>query len=407
MKSAVKKGMDKVMHPFEKRVEEAHQQGFFGSMTMEQVKAQEKSSVSKHDDPSSRFPDMSNAPTEKVTKRWYNWDEKKWESGTLVVKIMPKMFAEGALRTAHYMLVIHPDGTEEKCVAKWNKEKQDQKAEVYDTDVIMQAACQAIAKAFNARKPPRPVHFVDCYTIQRQDRTWWSVETFIPGKYVKHNNNWGFVEKGSRNTPQAFTHFSYEFTEGRMMIVDIQGVNDVYTDPQVHTIDGKGYGVGNMGEKGMEQFLKTHWCNSVCSYLCLEFHAPVKSGGAMYQAPRREGTCAIGKAESTTDAMKVSDFIGNLMPVVGSASKEDLAILGLKPAQFDALVREFNNFDKDHSGFLDKAELFHLFQKAEICASKGKETEEFLDFVTRVQTQINHEGKISFKSFVLCWTDNQ
>lgn len=40
------------------------------------------------------------------------------------VKIMPKMFAEGALRSAHFMLLMHPDGTQERCVAKWNKEKR-------------------------------------------------------------------------------------------------------------------------------------------------------------------------------------------------------------------------------------------------------------------------------------------
>ena len=43
---------------------------------------------------------------------------------------------------------------------------------------------------------------------------------------------WGFVAKGARNTPQAFSHFSYEYTEGRLMIVDIQGVGDYYTDPR-------------------------------------------------------------------------------------------------------------------------------------------------------------------------------
>lgn len=43
----------------------------------------------------------------------------------------------------------------------------------------MQSACQAIARAFNERKPPRPVQFVDCYIIQRQDGTWWGVEPSV------------------------------------------------------------------------------------------------------------------------------------------------------------------------------------------------------------------------------------
>jgi LAS superfamily LD-carboxypeptidase LdcB len=45
-----------------------------------------------------------------------------------------------------------------------------------------------------------------------------------------------------RHTPQAFSHFSYAFTQGTALCVDIQGVADLYTDPQIHTLDGQGYG---------------------------------------------------------------------------------------------------------------------------------------------------------------------
>ncbi len=75
-----------------------------------------------------------------------------------------------------------------------------------------------------------------------------AVEPFIdPQHYVKHNNNCsqgaaslgveirrqqslgpgsGFVNPLSRNTPQAFTHFSWEYTKHLLMVVDIQGVGD-------------------------------------------------------------------------------------------------------------------------------------------------------------------------------------
>jgi hypothetical protein len=63
--------------------------------------------------------------------------------------------------------------------------------------------------------------------------------------YIKHNNNAGFVggadmDPGSaanatpdqpppfiRATPQAFSHFTFCHTKGRMMVVDIQGVDDL------------------------------------------------------------------------------------------------------------------------------------------------------------------------------------
>ena len=50
-----------------------------------------------------------------------------------------------------------------------------------------------------------------------------AAEPYInPENYVKHNNNWGFVHPLNRNTPQAFSHFSWEFTGHRFMVVDIQ-----------------------------------------------------------------------------------------------------------------------------------------------------------------------------------------
>jgi len=38
---------------------------------------------------------------------------------------------------------------------------------------------------------------------------------------------------GDRNTPQAFSHFTYVASNGEHLVTDIQGVGDMYTDPQV------------------------------------------------------------------------------------------------------------------------------------------------------------------------------
>lgn len=43
-----------------------------------------------------------------------------------------------------------------------------------------------------------------------------------------------------------------------------------YADPQVHTIDGKGFGQGNCGKQGIHKFLGTHRCNELCAYLGLK-----------------------------------------------------------------------------------------------------------------------------------------
>eukprot|EP01051_Picozoa_sp_SAG22_P002976 SAG22_NODE_138_length_18031_cov_5.796621_24_plen_76_part_00 len=66
--------------------------------------------------------------------------------------------------------------------------------------------------------------------------------------YAKHNSNAGdviadqtFGRDGAnqghgfvRNTPQAYSHFTYEASGRQMIVCDIQGVEDVFTDPQVN-----------------------------------------------------------------------------------------------------------------------------------------------------------------------------
>lgn len=77
------------------------------------------------------------------------------------------------------------------------------------------------------------------------------------------------MSEDERNTPQAFSHFTYEASARTMIVVDIQGVGDMYTDPQIHTIAATDFGKGNLGMRGMKRFLETHRCNSICRYLKL------------------------------------------------------------------------------------------------------------------------------------------
>lgn len=55
--------------------------------------------------------------------------------------------------------------------------------------------------------------------------------------------------KACRQTPQAFSHFTFECSGHELIVVDIQGCGDLYTDPQIHTLQGTEYGDGNLGVK--------------------------------------------------------------------------------------------------------------------------------------------------------------
>ena len=59
-------------------------------------------------------------------------------------------------------------------------------------------------------------------------------EKFLNGVYVKYNNNAGFVlplEKLSvtfewNKQCQAFSHYTFSFSKGELIVMDLQGVNN-------------------------------------------------------------------------------------------------------------------------------------------------------------------------------------
>ena len=54
------------------------------------------------------------------------------------------------------------------------------------------------------------------------------------------------------------------------MIVDLQGVGNVLTDPQIHCeVDRHKFGRGNLGRQGVLLFFNTHECNRHCRDLGL------------------------------------------------------------------------------------------------------------------------------------------
>ena len=104
--------------------------------------------------------------------------------------------------------------------------------------------------------------------VQRPGQPLYNVEVLFGGQYEKHNTNGGAVTS-DRNTPQAYSHFSFVASNKQMCVCDIQGVMDMYTDPQVHTADGTGFGQGNLGTDGIHRFLASHQCNEICAFLGL------------------------------------------------------------------------------------------------------------------------------------------
>ena len=53
------------------------------------------------------------------------------------------------------------------------------------------------------------------------------------------------------------------------MIVDLQGITGIMTDPQIHCLDKKRFGKGNLGFPGMISYFNSHNCNDFCKHLDL------------------------------------------------------------------------------------------------------------------------------------------
>eukprot|EP00026_Physarum_polycephalum_P005424 Phypoly_transcript_05458.p1 GENE.Phypoly_transcript_05458~~Phypoly_transcript_05458.p1 ORF type:complete len:527 (+),score=99.15 Phypoly_transcript_05458:312-1892(+) len=217
-------------------------------------------------------PDWSTIREETALRHVFDTVKNQWSTTVVKVKLDKEPFACGGLRKCYH---LH-DCTrpEDNYVAKLSIDPFEDH-DIYFIDVEIQMHSKEFARKFNQYNPPKNVDFVMAWLlelIEREGRPLCGVETFIEGPYRKHNNNFGYVSEDERNTPQAFSHFTYEASNHKILICDIQGVADLYTDPQMHTIDIKKaelMGKGNMGVRGISKFLATHQCNAICRYLRL------------------------------------------------------------------------------------------------------------------------------------------
>ncbi|VDK33917.1 unnamed protein product [Taenia asiatica] len=245
--------------------------------------------------------DLKSTPTIAAVRHRYSALKKKWIKDSILVKLEEKAFNRGAMREC-FRLKKLPDNGDWNAASNYVAKRYISPVSnsVYLDDVRLQMEAKLWAEAFNKQNPPKKVDvfqmsvieilpespdsppicdpkrrgsitMMSMPSIQRkaQSSQFYHIERYMDGEYRKYNSNSGFVDGQPRNTPQAFSHFTFEHSGHRLLVVDIQGVGDLYTDPQIHTADGLGYNDGNLGLRGMALFFHSHRCNPLCSYLGL------------------------------------------------------------------------------------------------------------------------------------------
>jgi elongation factor 2 kinase len=224
-------------------------------------------------------------PAERVIRYQYNVENRQFVKDETIVKIEKEPFTNGAMRHCFRMkkLAMPPQSASNhrfhkygwsralNYVAKCYMEKgeiivtKEGKDNVF-TDVTLQYEAMHWAEKFNKSNPPKKIDFIRAYAIEFVDRPGkpvFAVERFIAGHdpygngFVKHNTNSGFVDlEEHRKTPQMFSAHSFYSSQGQRLVADIQGVGDMYTDPQVLSMDYR-FGDGDLGPRGMALFFKT------------------------------------------------------------------------------------------------------------------------------------------------------
>ena len=217
----------------------------------------------------------------------------KVESRKRRVKICPNPFEEGAQRIAYYGKECSFEPVKSVVFKEYKLLGEGLNTlERYKEEMEIQSIAAFLAQTFKSIAPTgcKEVVFTKVFTVsfnERSKRFCCSQEKLMDGSYVKYNSNCGFVNKMEYTaTLNAFSHWTYHYTDGYLMVVDLQGVKIekdgkvtfLLTDPAIHCKDLLRFGSCNLGKMGMSRFFRTHACNSICRSLRLPInkHQPGK-----------------------------------------------------------------------------------------------------------------------------------
>ncbi|XP_059825691.1 transient receptor potential cation channel subfamily M member 6 isoform X1 [Hypanus sabinus] len=148
-------------------------------------------------------------------------------------------------------------------------------------EIQQQRAAQKLIHRFNQIKPqaiPYTPRFLDVFLVYCHSADQWlTMEKYMNGQFRKYNNNNGdeiVPTNLMEETMLAFSHWTFEYTRGELLVLDLQGVGENLTDPSVIKAEEKlsqemEFGPANLGEEAIRNFTVKHHCNTCCKKLKL------------------------------------------------------------------------------------------------------------------------------------------
>lgn len=154
--------------------------------------------------------------------------------------------------------------------------------------VQMHSVAKHIAERFKAKTPPEfgeCFEYNHCYYTVYNDKPV-TIEEYVPGSFYKLINNDGqCINPTDDPCPrlkelcckaECLIHYSYESTNQKLMVLDIQGSDFTLYDPEISTVElidedtsELYFCCGNCSSVGIEAFLKSHKCNEYCKLMGL------------------------------------------------------------------------------------------------------------------------------------------
>lgn len=156
--------------------------------------------------------------------------------------------------------------------------------------VQMHSVAKGITKSFASKAPS---NFGECFKYNKVYYTQYegqpaTIEEFVDGQFKKYVNNTGKIIRPSGCTEdeediidkaECLVHYSYQSSDKRLMLLDIQGSGYNLYDPEISRTDLYTsadnteiyFCCGNLSFKSIDNFKDLHACNRFCKMLDLPY----------------------------------------------------------------------------------------------------------------------------------------